>query len=77
MQIVLFSSDKKTDYNFVQRKQNQIRVKAPKLQVKRTLSIFRYLYYWSINGIEKWMQIETQMLQENSPPQMLPETVQK
>lgn len=55
--------------------QNQIRMKSPKLQVKRRLGISRYSYYWNINVIEKWTQIEIQMLQENKTPQMLQEMV--
>lgn len=80
---MLFSSDKKVQITILYkvlvliRKQNQIRMKAPKLQEKRRLSIFRYSYNWNINGIEKSAQIETQMLQENNPQQMLQETVQK
>lgn len=79
---MLFSSDKKVQITILCkvlvliRKQNQIRMKAPKLQEKR-LGIFRYSYNWNINGIEKSAQIETQMLQENNPQQMLQETVQK
>lgn len=56
-------------------KQNQIRMKALKLQGKRRLGISRYSYYWNRNVIEKWTQIEIQMLQENKTPQMLQEMV--